>query len=32
LEVVKTSMREVEPEFESHRMATEYYQKLYNAK
>ncbi|UOG74964.1 alpha-glucan family phosphorylase [Hymenobacter tibetensis] len=32
LEVVKTAMREVEPEFESHRMATEYYQKLYNAK
>jgi len=32
LEVVKNAMREVEPEFESHRMATEYYQKLYNAK
>jgi starch phosphorylase len=32
LEVVKTAMREVEPEFESHRMATEYYKNLYNAK
>ncbi|WP_022825617.1 alpha-glucan family phosphorylase [Hymenobacter norwichensis] len=32
LEVVKTGMREVEPEFESHRMATEYYKNLYNAK
>ena len=32
LELVKTGMREVEPEFESHRMATEYYQRMYNAK
>jgi starch phosphorylase len=32
LEIVKNGMREVEPEFESHRMATEYYQNLYNAK
>jgi len=31
LEIAKTAMREVEPEFESHRMATEYYQQLYNA-
>ncbi|SNC76923.1 starch phosphorylase [Hymenobacter gelipurpurascens] len=32
LEVAKTGMREVEPEFESHRMATEYYERMYNAK
>ncbi|TGE09338.1 alpha-glucan family phosphorylase [Hymenobacter fodinae] len=32
LEIAKTSMREVEPEFESHRMATEYYERMYNAK
>ncbi|MET4107802.1 alpha-glucan family phosphorylase [Hymenobacter sp. UYP22] len=32
LELVKTGMREVEPEFESHRMATEYYQRMYDAK
>ncbi|UOQ80651.1 alpha-glucan family phosphorylase [Hymenobacter sp. 5414T-23] len=32
LEIVKTGMREVEPEFESHRMATEYYERMYNAK
>ncbi|WP_426489778.1 alpha-glucan family phosphorylase [Hymenobacter sp. 102] len=32
LELVKTGMREVEPEFESHRMATEYYERMYNAK
>ncbi|UOQ74943.1 alpha-glucan family phosphorylase [Hymenobacter cellulosilyticus] len=31
LEIAKTAMREVEPEFESHRMATEYYQEMYNA-
>ncbi|GAB3301801.1 alpha-glucan family phosphorylase [Hymenobacter tenuis] len=31
LEVVKTGMREVEPEFESHRMATEYYERMYKA-
>ncbi|GAA4019561.1 alpha-glucan family phosphorylase [Hymenobacter fastidiosus] len=29
LSVAKTAMREVEPEFESHRMATEYYEKMY---
>jgi starch phosphorylase len=29
LQLIKTSMREVEPEFESGRMATEYYQQLY---
>ncbi|MCC2545659.1 alpha-glucan family phosphorylase [Hymenobacter sp. BT175] len=29
LKVAKTAMREVEPEFESGRMATEYYEKLY---
>jgi starch phosphorylase len=32
LEIAKTGMREVEPEFESHRMATEYYERMYNAK
>ncbi|GGG39911.1 alpha-glucan family phosphorylase [Hymenobacter glacieicola] len=32
LEVVKTGMREVEPEFESHRMATEYYERMYKVK
>ncbi|WP_055562574.1 alpha-glucan family phosphorylase [Hymenobacter sp. AT01-02] len=32
LEMTKTAMREVEPEFESHRMATEYYERMYNAK
>ena len=31
LEVVKTGMREVEPEFESNRMATEYYELMYKA-
>lgn len=30
LEVVKNSMRDVAPEFSSHRMADEYYQKLYS--
>jgi len=29
LQLIKTGMREVEPEFESGRMATEYYQQLY---
>ncbi|SHI46512.1 starch phosphorylase [Hymenobacter daecheongensis DSM 21074] len=29
LSIAKTAMREVEPEFESHRMATEYYEKMY---
>ncbi|WP_139925092.1 alpha-glucan family phosphorylase [Hymenobacter sp. DG01] len=32
LELVKTGMREVEPEFESHRMATEYYERMYKVK
>ncbi|UOQ54123.1 alpha-glucan family phosphorylase [Hymenobacter cellulosivorans] len=31
LEIAKTAMREVEPEFESHRMATEYYREMYQA-
>ncbi|MBG8556372.1 alpha-glucan family phosphorylase [Hymenobacter guriensis] len=31
LEIQKTAMREVEPEFESGRMAREYYEKMYNA-
>ncbi|QDA60162.1 alpha-glucan family phosphorylase [Hymenobacter jejuensis] len=31
LEIAKTGMLEVEPEFESHRMATEYYERMYNA-
>jgi starch phosphorylase len=31
LAIAKTAMREVEPEFESHRMATEYYEKMYKA-
>ncbi|TGE14468.1 alpha-glucan family phosphorylase [Hymenobacter elongatus] len=31
LAIAKTAMREVEPQFESHRMATEYYEKMYNA-
>jgi starch phosphorylase len=30
LEIVKNSMREVVPEFDSNRMATEYYQRLYS--
>ena len=29
LKVVKTAMKEVEPEFESGRMAREYYEQLY---
>ena len=32
LSVAKTAMREIEPEFGSNRMATEYYEKMYNAK
>jgi starch phosphorylase len=32
LKVVKTAMKDVEPEFESGRMAKEYYEKLYSAK
>jgi starch phosphorylase len=32
LDIAKTAMREIEPEFGSNRMATEYYQKLYNVK
>ncbi|MBC6991845.1 alpha-glucan family phosphorylase [Hymenobacter sp. BT491] len=31
LEIAKTGMLEVEPEFESCRMATEYYERMYNA-
>ncbi|TGE26653.1 alpha-glucan family phosphorylase [Hymenobacter metallicola] len=31
LEIAKTAMREVEPEFESHRMATQYYREMYTA-
>jgi starch phosphorylase len=31
LKVVKTAMKDVEPEFESNRMAREYYEKLYKA-
>ena len=31
LKVVKTGMQEVEPEFESHRMATEYYEQMYKS-
>jgi len=30
LEIVKNSMRDVVPQFDSNRMATEYYEKLYN--
>ncbi|WP_324674214.1 alpha-glucan family phosphorylase [Hymenobacter sp. GOD-10R] len=32
LSIAKTGMREIEPEFGSNRMATEYYEKMYNAK
>ncbi|GGF03634.1 alpha-glucan family phosphorylase [Hymenobacter cavernae] len=32
LNIAKTAMREIEPEFGSNRMATEYYQKMYNVK
>ncbi|OUJ76152.1 alpha-glucan family phosphorylase [Hymenobacter crusticola] len=31
LSIAKTGMREIEPEFGSNRMATEYYEKMYNA-